>query len=73
LSIQYVTPAMRQTVGRRDFAVLVRGEDRHGHFELLPPPRGLLDPTDVARVAEITAQEALYFYAGAEPPRAAGG
>ena len=34
----YIAPAMRQVVAERDYAVLVRGEDRFGHFELVPPP-----------------------------------
>ncbi len=73
LSIQYITPDMRQIVGQRDFAVLVQGEDRHGNFELVGPPRDLLDPGDLARVEEISALEARYFYAGAEAPGDAGG
>ena len=65
LAISYVSPDMRQVVGRRDFAVLVQGEDRHGNFELSPPPSGVLDPGDVARADEIEAAEAEFFYAGA--------
>jgi hypothetical protein len=66
LSIQYITPDMRQVTARRDFAVLVQGEDRYGHFELMAPPRGLLDPGDLARVEEIAAEESRYFFAGAK-------
>ena len=65
LAIRYITPDMRQVVGQRDFAVLVRGEDRFGHFELLEPPRGLLDPDDLERFNRINEIEAGYFYAGA--------
>ncbi len=69
LAISYVSPDMRQVVGRRDFAVLVQGEDRHGHFEQPPPPSGVLDPGDVARAEEIGAAEDEFFYAGAAPAR----
>ncbi|MBN34870.1 MAG: phytanoyl-CoA dioxygenase, partial [Rhodospirillaceae bacterium] len=36
--INYIAPEMRQTVGSRDFAMLVQGEDRFGHFEMIPEP-----------------------------------
>ena len=36
LAIRYITPAMRQSSGVKTFVHLVAGEDRYGHFELLP-------------------------------------
>ena len=36
-AIRFVAPEVRQDV-ESAFAMLVRGEDRHGHFELLDPP-----------------------------------
>ena len=38
-AINYIAPHVRQLVAHRDFAVLVRGEDRHGNFEHVPSPR----------------------------------
>ena len=66
LAIRYISPDMRQSVGRKDFAVLVQGEDRFGHFELLGPPRGDFHPDDVARVEQVVAIEQEYYFAGAE-------
>ena len=65
LAIRYITPDMRQTVGEKDFAVLVLGEDRFGHFDLLDPPKGVLHPDDVARVRQVSTIEQTYYYAGA--------
>ncbi|MBT8077711.1 MAG: phytanoyl-CoA dioxygenase family protein, partial [Gammaproteobacteria bacterium] len=39
LAINYIAPQVRQVVASEDFAVLVRGEDRHGNFQLVPTPR----------------------------------
>lgn len=38
-AIRYVPTYVRQTAGPRDSAVLVRGIDRHHHFEIEPSPR----------------------------------
>ena len=38
-AINYIAPQMRQVVAKEDFAMLVRGDDRYGHFQLMPPPR----------------------------------
>lgn len=37
--INYIAPHMRQVVAPEDFAVLVRGSDRHGHFHHVPAPQ----------------------------------
>ncbi len=65
LAIRYISPDMRQVVGGKDFAVLVRGEDRFGHFEPMAPPKGDFDPGDVARVMAARALEEEYYYADA--------
>ena len=36
-AVRFVAPEVRQDA-ESSFAMLVRGEDRHGHFELLDPP-----------------------------------
>jgi len=53
LAIRYIPTRMTQIAGARMCATLVRGEDRHGHFELAASGTGLLLPQDVARHAEI--------------------
>jgi hypothetical protein len=65
LAVRYISPDVRQTVGRKDFAVLVQGEDRFGHFELLGPPKGVLHPDDVALVRQVSEIEQIYYYDGA--------
>ena len=52
-------------MGPEDFAVLVQGEDRFGHFELVGPPKGVLHPDDLALARRVNAIEDGYFYAGA--------
>ncbi len=42
-AIFYIPPHVRSTLGRRN-ALLVRGEDRHGHWDADPLPRGDNDP-----------------------------
>lgn len=44
LSVNYIGSSVRQTTnGGVDSAMLVRGEDRHGHFNLEPKPRAEFD------------------------------
>ncbi len=55
LSIQYISPEVRQTVTDRESATLVRGQDRYGHFR--PEPRCTcdFDPACLAFQKEIEA------------------
>lgn len=46
--INYIAPHMRQVVAPEDFAVLVRGSDRHGHFHHVPPPQADLSEDALA-------------------------
>ncbi len=34
----FISPENRQAVGKKDFAMLVRGEDRYGNFQQVPSP-----------------------------------
>jgi non-heme Fe2+,alpha-ketoglutarate-dependent halogenase len=67
LAIRYITPAMRQAVGERDYAVLVRGEDRYGHFVTPPAPTGDFTPEALAMCNQIDSEQVAYFYQGTEP------
>jgi ectoine hydroxylase-related dioxygenase (phytanoyl-CoA dioxygenase family) len=40
LAIRYMATSVRPLKGARDFATLVRGEDRFGHFDAMPLPDG---------------------------------
>lgn len=42
-AIRYIPTSLRQTVGEKDSAMLVRGEDRFGYFNLEPRPRSAFD------------------------------
>jgi len=49
LGISYI-PARVRTIGsHRLYALLVRGRDTGGHFDLLPPPEGELGPAEIIR------------------------
>jgi non-heme Fe2+,alpha-ketoglutarate-dependent halogenase len=73
IAIRYAAPATRQTGRDRDFAMLVRGNDRFGHFELVPPPVSDFDPAGVARFETFRAGRDEVLYRGAAiPPPAAG-
>ncbi|MGE0797385.1 MAG: phytanoyl-CoA dioxygenase family protein [Lautropia sp.] len=47
LAIRYVRPTARQVVDAHDTAMLVRGVDRHGHFQAEPRPRCDMDPAGI--------------------------
>ncbi|MDH3691170.1 MAG: phytanoyl-CoA dioxygenase family protein, partial [Gammaproteobacteria bacterium] len=47
-AIRYIPTSVRQTGGPPLTAMLVRGEDRHGHFELERSPNRDLDPEAVS-------------------------
>jgi len=63
-AIRYIPTDVSQTVRGGDSASLVRGADRHGHFELEPRPARDLDPGFVALHREISARNARILYAG---------
>lgn len=48
LGLNYIATGVRPVGSVRPAAMLVRGSDRHGHFELLDPPAGELDDHAVA-------------------------
>ena len=66
LAIRYTTPAMRQLVAERDYAQLVAGEDRYGHFEPVPRPAADGDAEAMAAWQRITEDQAAAYFAGVE-------
>jgi hypothetical protein len=48
LAVRYMPAHVRQTEGPPVSAILVRGEDRYGHFIADDPPAGHLDPAAIA-------------------------
>lgn len=62
VALRYITPRARQTRADRDFATLVRGEDRYGHFEAEPRPSVTMEPSMVRLHEEIAdIQGAIYL------------
>lgn len=53
LAIRYIPARARQTEGGNMAAMLVRGEDRYGHFRPCRPPAGLMTDADIAHWTEI--------------------
>jgi hypothetical protein len=67
LAIRYVPTRIRQTVGPRDSATLVRGVDRYGHFELEPAPAADLHPDALAYHRQVVERGKSVFYQGVPP------
>jgi len=68
LVVRYIAPSMRQVVGQRDYALLVRGEDRFGHFIAPPLPTENFPPAAVELCRRMDADTQAYLYAGAARP-----
>jgi len=68
-SAQYLPPHMRQVVGEPDYAILVRGQDRHGHFLLREPTTRDLAPEDTAFHAHMLGRMDDVLYNGAKRRR----
>ena len=67
-AIRYIPTHVRQLHGPRESATLVRGADRHGHFDLELPPESEMHPDAVARHAAIVDRQLAILYAGAAKP-----
>ena len=70
LTFRYIPTRVRQ-VGDRPTAVLVRGEDRYGHFEAEPRPQADFDAGAVACHQEIMGRLNAVLYDGADERPAA--
>ena len=57
LAIRYVTPAVRQLHGERDFAMMARGIDNTQNWVHLTPPTELFDATNLALYEGIRAEQ----------------
>ena len=65
-AIRYMAPEVRQTLAATDWATVVRGHDRYGHFEQPPWPARDMAPEAVAVHQRVCAGRAAYLLAGAE-------
>jgi ectoine hydroxylase-related dioxygenase (phytanoyl-CoA dioxygenase family) len=68
-AIRYIVPRMKAEAGPETECALIAGEDRYGHFTLVPPPRGRLNEADFAAVAADAERRDSVLYAGAKAKR----
>ena len=66
LAIRYVPTYVRQAVGAKDSATLVRGVDTHKNFATEPRPKVDLDPEGVAFHKAATEAQAAVLYRGTD-------
>jgi len=66
LALRYITPSARQTRVEEDYATLVRGQDRHGHFVLEGAPGALMQPEFVQLHAHISDVQGRIYLSGTE-------
>jgi len=63
-AIRYIPTTIRQTIGPKDSATLVRGIDEYHHFDHENGPQSDLSPASLAQHTEITERQAKILYAG---------
>ena len=68
-SLRYIPTHIART-GPRDSAMLVRGVDEYGHFDLEPAPKADYEPAAVALHADIN-RRFMEHYTSAKPERGA--
>jgi len=68
MAIRYVTPEVRQADMARDYAMLVRGQDREKGWINVAPPARLFDPVAMALYNEVLTAQATALTAGAKAP-----
>ncbi|MBX9945190.1 MAG: phytanoyl-CoA dioxygenase family protein [Reyranella sp.] len=64
-AVRYIPPHVRQ-LKVRDSAMLVRGRDRHGNFDLEPEPRADLDAAALAAHRDATERSLKALYSGTD-------
>ena len=65
VAFRYIMPSMRQTHIKMQTAMLARGVDNYGHFDLIEPPTSLFAPEDVLRMKKIYTVENSAIHQGA--------
>jgi non-haem Fe2+, alpha-ketoglutarate-dependent halogenase len=66
MSINYISTDMQIRNGARPIARMGRGVDNYGHFELIDPPKSVLDPKDVETLHRAKKIGETFFYAGTD-------
>jgi non-haem Fe2+, alpha-ketoglutarate-dependent halogenase len=65
-AIRYLPTHVRQVVGAKDSALLVRGVDSYGYFEHETPPSADLDPAAIAQHKMVSDRQAAILYRGTD-------
>ena len=65
-AVQFIAPHVEQAVASKDFAMLVRGEDKYGNFELLEPPTDDLTEKALANHARVLNYQNEAMYEGTD-------
>ena len=66
LAIRYIPTHVKQAVGSRDWATLVRGVDTYRHFEPEPRPKSDLHPEALAFHQMVTEEQVRVLYRGTD-------
>lgn len=66
LAIRYIPTYVKQAVGQRDWATLVRGVDNERNFDAEPRPKRDLDPDAVAFHRMVTEEQVKVLYRGTD-------
>ena len=66
MNVQYIAPHVKQVVGKSDSAMLVRGRDRVGNFEVEAPPVSDFAPESMTQLAAVNERRREYLFQGVE-------
>ena len=64
LAIRYIPTHLKQAVGQKDWATLVRGKDDYRHFEPEYVPKSDLEPGALAFHKAVTEEQVRVLYRG---------
>jgi non-heme Fe2+,alpha-ketoglutarate-dependent halogenase len=66
LAVRYIPTRLKQAVGQRDWATLVRGKDTYHHFEPEHVPKRDLEPEALAFHKAVTEEQVRVLYRGTD-------
>jgi len=64
LAVRYIPTHLKQAVGQRDWATLVRGKDSYGHFQPAYVPKRDLEPEALAFHKQVSEEQVKVLYRG---------
>ena len=68
LAIRYIRPEVQQQVAAKDYAMVVRGWDRFGHFVPVAPPIRDFEAVDLKRREQVMEDQAKALAEGSDQP-----